>query len=64
MIKIKKLNEKKYDLLKHNARVEASLYNIEKVKYIAWDPDVTTTGKAKRNPNNSLKGKYLCRYED
>jgi len=46
------------------ADLEADLYNIQTCKAIAWDPDVTLKGQPKFYGDETLKGKYVCRYLD
>ena len=53
-----------YDQRMKSAIAEAHLYNIEHVKYLAWEPDVTVKGLPKYNPDKTLKGRYIIQYED
>lgn len=45
------------------ARLNSTLFNVHKVKYIAWIPEVTHTGKPVRNRDGTLSGKYSCKFE-
>jgi len=53
-----------YDQRMKSAIAEAHLYNIEHVKYLAWEPDVTVKGLPKYNPDKTLKGRYIIQYEN
>jgi hypothetical protein len=56
--------QQNYDKMLKLAKDEASLYNIEQVKYLAWEPDLTVKGHPKFNADKTLKGKYICQYEN
>ena len=43
-----------------NARKEANLMYIQKVKWLAWIPELSTKGLPIRNLDQSLKGQYVC----
>lgn len=62
--KEKRKIQSNYDSQYKAVIAEASLYNVEKVKYLAWEPELTVKGFPKFNPDNTLKGKYICQYEN
>ena len=58
--------EKIEDWLKkfEESRTLASLDNVRKVKSIAWVPQASSKGIKPTFDNNTLKGKYVVRYEN
>src|SRR5687767_8040060 len=60
----KKRIVKNYERVLKEAKIEAHLCNIKYVKYLAWDPEVTVYDFPKYNTGGTLKGKYVCQYED
>ena len=45
------------------AKLNSYLFNVHKVKYLAWIPEVTHTGKPVKNKDDTLAGKYCCKFE-
>ena len=42
----------------------ASLTNVKRVKYIAWIPEISKEAVGLKYADNTLKGKYVCRYRE
>ena len=42
----------------------ASLFNVQKVKQLAWVPATTPLGKKVKHPDGTIKGKYNCMYKE
>ena len=45
------------------ARLHSYLFNVHKVKYIAWVPEVLHSKKPVKNRDGTLAGKYSCKFE-
>ena len=56
----KRKNQSRFKL----ARQEACLSQANSVKFLAWHPATTVKGKALKFHDGTLKGKYICKYED
>jgi hypothetical protein len=46
------------------AKQEAALAQVRTIKYLAWHPETTVRGNPLRNNDGTLKGRYVCRYND
>lgn len=56
--------QQRYDRNLKTVQEEATLYNFEKVKNLAWEPELFVSGGPKLHPDKTLKGKYICQYEN
>ena len=57
------------DLDKQSDKLEAiktlaSLNNVKRVKYLAWEPEVTSKGDIMYYHDGTLKGEYICIYKE
>ena len=49
---------------KEAVKTLASLTNIKRVKYLAWEPEVTREGDSLYYHDGTLKGEYFCIYKE